>query len=149
VSKEKIAVVETPASTSVNLSSIQIDANTAKLLSAVSYLFPLIGVVLFFLFKKGENDLARFHSLQSIFLGLIFYVIFFIGGFVSLIVITLLGIIPVIGAIVGMLIGFGVLFLSMGIGLVYFLVAVFCLIKVLKGEKYKLPLLGKIAEKYC
>ncbi len=146
--KKKVSEPEVVSTASTTSSSASIDANTAKLLAAVSYIFPLIGIILYFLFKKGENDLVRFHSLQSVLLGVVFFVIFFFGIMITTVLSIIIGIIPIIGAIIGLLIGLVAFFVFGGLSLVYLVVAIFCLMKVLKDEKKKLPIIGNLAEKY-
>ncbi|VVC00530.1 Uncharacterised protein [uncultured archaeon] len=120
-------------------STSSLEPGTAKILAAVSYLVPIIGIVLFLMLKKGENDFARFHGLQSFILGVVFFIISAILGTI----IGVVSMIPFIGWVIGLLVGL----LSMCIWLIFLAVAIFCLLKVMKDERYKLPYIGDLAEK--
>ncbi|MEM0219624.1 MAG: DUF4870 domain-containing protein [Thermoproteota archaeon] len=101
--------------------SLGLDEN---LEAALSYVLGWITGLIFFLLEK-ESKFVKFHALQSIitFLGLHVFTIF-------------LGIIPFIGWTFDSLIGLA--------GLVIWII---CIIKAYQGEKFKLPIVGDIAEK--
>jgi uncharacterized membrane protein len=98
-----------------------LDENIA---SALTYVLGFITGIIFILMEK-ENKTVRFHAMQSIivFLGL------FIVGLV-------LGFIPFIGMLV---------FLIWIVELILWLVLI---IKAYQGEKFKLPVVGDMAESY-
>lgn len=83
----------------------------------LAYLFTVLTGIIFILIEK-ENQFVRFHAFQSIFLG--------IGMFV-------ISLIPLLG-----------LFINIFIGLP---LVIFLMVKAYKGESYKLPLIGEMAEK--
>jgi len=95
--------------------------NVAALLS---YVLGVLSGIIFFIIEK-ENKFVRFHALQSILL--------FGGLFVAQLV---LAFIPVIGAILMPVISIGSLILW-----------VILMVKSYQGEKFKLPIVGDIAEK--
>lgn len=89
------------------------------------YLFTWITGIIFFLLEK-KSKFVKFHAMQSIitFLGLTIISLIF-------------GWIPIIGwAITGL------------IGLISLILWIILMIEAYRGEKYKLPLVGEIAEKY-
>lgn len=99
-------------------STFGLDKNIA---SALTYLFGWLSGVVFFLTEKEDKDI-RFHAVQSI--------IFF--GALNIIVIV-----PVIGWIISPFVGL--------VGLVGWVVL---LVKAYQGEKFKLPAIGDLAEKW-
>ncbi len=102
-------------------SSTGMQPNLAALLS---YLAGIITGVIFILIEK-ENKFVRFHAMQSI----------FTFGF-FLVANVALGFIPVIGWS----------FMPL-LGLLQLVVWIILMIKSYQGEKFKLPILGDLAEK--
>lgn len=113
-------VVATTQSTSETKTAIGLEENIAGLLC---YLFTFVSGIIFLLIEK-ENKFVRFHAMQS----LIFFGGYFIISFI-------IGLIPIIGLIIGLL--------AFPIGLV---IAIFLMYKAYKGEQYKLPIIGNMAE---
>lgn len=101
--------------------STGIQPNVAALLS---YVLGVITGIIFFIIEK-ENKFVRFHAMQSI--------IIFGGLFVLQLMLVF---IPVIGAILVPVISIASLILW-----------VILMIKAYQGEKFKLPMIGDIAEK--
>lgn len=108
-----------------------LDANLAGLLC---YLFGWVSGLIFLLIDK--RPFVRFHAAQSIGLnvgavviGIAFWIVIFIVAFIT----SGLGVL------------LGLLFPLVILGL--FVVAIFCMIKAYKGERFKLPVIGNIAEK--
>jgi len=102
-------------------SSTGMEENLAALLS---YLLGFITGIIFFVVEK-DSEFVKFHAMQSL--------ITFGGLFVLNIV---LGMIPIIGWAIGIL-----------INLASIVVWIVCMIKAYQGEKYKLPVIGDLAEK--
>lgn len=102
-------------------SSLGIEANIAALLS---YLLGFITGIIFYVLEK-ESKFVRFHAMQSI---IVFGSLFVLGvlaqflPFIGFVIITLLGIAEIILWIILM-------------------------IKAYKGEYFKLPIAGELAEK--
>ncbi|MGB9758813.1 MAG: DUF4870 domain-containing protein [Thermoproteota archaeon] len=101
--------------------SLGLDEN---LEAALSYVLGWVTGLIFFLLEK-DDKFVRFHALQSLITFLAFHVIaiFF-------------GVIPLIGWAFRSLISIA--------GIVVWIV---CIIKAYQGEKFKLPIVGDIAEK--
>ncbi len=110
-----------PGATGRPGSTIDMDQNVAGLLC---YLVGWITGLVFYLIEK-ENKFVRFHAMQSI-------VTF--GALTVLSVV--LGVIPVVGVILGPIIGILALVLW-----------ILLMVKAYQGEKFKLPVAGDIAEK--
>ncbi|KPU63053.1 DUF4870 domain-containing protein [Thermococcus sp. MV5] len=91
---------------------------------ALAYLLGWLTGILFLLLEK-DSDFVRFHAMQSTitFLGIM------IASFI-------LGFIPFLGWMLGML-----------LGLVGFILWIVGMIKAFQGEYYKFPIVGEIAEK--
>ena len=92
--------------------------------AALAYLLGLVSGVIILIVEK-KSDFVRFHAMQS--------TIVFGGLFVFSVVIN---IIPILGQLIA--------FLLMPIGVILWVIL---LIKAFQGEKYKLPVVGNIAEK--
>ncbi len=90
---------------------------------ALAYVTIIPAIVFLLVEPYNKNSFVRFHSWQCIFLGI---------AAVALHVV--LGIIPVIGWII-------LPFASLGI-LILWIIAI---MKALKGERYQLPIIGKLA----
>ena len=102
-------------------SSTGMQPNLAALLS---YVVGIITGVIFFLIEK-ENKFVRFHAMQSI----LTFGFFLVAN-------AVLAFIPVIGwAIMPIL------------GIVQLIVWIILMVKAYQGEKFKLPVVGDIAEK--
>lgn len=108
--------------------------------AALSYCPALICGVIFMLLEKG-NPFVRFHAYQSIIFGaawIVFWMAFWILG-------AIIGLIPVIGfiwAIISIL-------LSLVVYLGGFIVWLVLVIKAYQGERWKLPYIGDMAERYA
>ena len=122
-------------------SSTGLDENVAALLS---YVLNWVSGLVFFLIEKNSR-LVRFHAMQSILL----FGVFFIGEFAIWIVSFILGlIVSQISGLLGTLV-WGVLSL---VGFVLFIAAVIgwviCMIKAYQSQFFKLPFIGNFAEKF-
>jgi len=125
------------------------DPNVA---AALSYIW-IVGVV-FFIMEK-ENKFVRFHALQSIMFGVANTVIMFVLAIIA----TILTIAFSIGAaaaatgggdgiatLVGLLVWLIWLIFWL-IGLTMFAGLIYAAIKAYQGQKFKLPIIGNMAEK--
>ncbi|MEZ5334844.1 MAG: DUF4870 domain-containing protein [Methanolobus sp.] len=106
--------------------SIGVSENIAGLLA---YLFGLISGILLLVMEK-ENKVVRFHAAQSSVLS--------IAVIVFSIVITIVGLIPIIGWIIALL----SIFLYLGI----FVLWLFLMYKAFTGDMYRLPMLAEYAD---
>lgn len=114
-----------------------LDENDA---GALSYLFGFLTGLVFYL-VEDDNEFVRFHAAQStITFGGIFALSILLG-FLPM----FFEFIPFVGWMVGLLFGLISLLLA-PIGFVLWLVL---LIKAYKGEMFKLPVVGDMAEKYA
>lgn len=101
--------------------STNLEENVA---SALCYVFAWLTGLIFYLIEK-ENKTVRFHAMQSIL------------TFLPLTVLAYLFVwIPFIGWIIRYL-----------IGLIMFILWIVLMIKAYQGEKFKVPIVGDIAEK--
>jgi uncharacterized membrane protein len=110
--------------------STGLDENIAGLLC---YLLGFITGIIFYVIEK-ENKFVRFHAMQSI-------VVFGSILIINWMVIPIVMMIPVLGWIVGGLLGLVVFIVSI-------VLWVLLMYKAYKGEKYKVPFAGDFAEKY-
>ena len=113
-----------PVSNSVPNPTSPTTPSNQNMLGALTYLLGFVtGIV--FLFIEKQNQFVRFHAMQST----ITFGVLFVGGLV-------LGLIPFIGPIVGLL-----------LAPVEFILWLVLMYKAYSGEMYKLPYVGELAEK--
>ncbi len=91
---------------------------------ALAYVTIIPAIIFLIVEPYNKNSYVKFHSWQSIFLGIACFAFSFIN------------IIPILGQLIFLL---GMLAL--------FIVWIIVLLKALKGERYKLPFIGNLAEK--
>jgi uncharacterized membrane protein len=103
-------------------SSTGLEENVAALLS---YVLGWVTGLIFFLIEK-DSKYVKFHAMQSI-----------ITFGALMIASWILSVIPVIGWVISMI-----------LGILAFVLWIVLMIKAYKGEKYKLPFAGDLAEKW-
>jgi uncharacterized membrane protein len=85
----------------------------------------IIPAIIFLVMEPySRSSFIRFHAWQSIFFGITVAVVHFV-----------LGVIPILGWI-----------LLVPIGIVFLILWIFVMIKASKGERYKIPFIGNLAE---
>lgn len=118
-----------------------------KIAAAISYIW-IVGVIFFILEK--ENKFVRFHALQSILFGVGNTIVMFLLAIIAIVLSIAFGI---GGAMVGggieslisLLVGLMWLLFWL-IGLLMFAGLIFAAVKAYQGQKFKLPIIGNIAE---
>jgi uncharacterized membrane protein len=90
----------------------------------VAYITIIPAVIFLVMEPFNRSSFVRFHAWQSIFFGITVAVVHFV-----------LGVIPIFGWI-----------LFLPVGLAFFILWIFVMIKASKGERYKLPFIGNFAE---
>jgi uncharacterized membrane protein len=118
--------------------SLNLEENVA---SALSYLlFWLTGIIFYFVEK--ENKTVRFHALQSILTFIPLWIIAWIIGWLGAPRIVYSGPYPTWDY------GFvGLVYLSWIIWAITVILWIILMLKAYQGEKFKLPIIGDIAEK--
>jgi uncharacterized membrane protein len=123
-----------------------------KVAAAISYIW-IVGLIFFFIEK--ENKFVRFHAMQSILFGIANSVIMMVLAILA----TLLTVVFTIGAAAAASAGSGGLgaIVSLFVWLIWlvfwvmamvFLVGlIFAAVKAYQGQKFKLPIIGNMAEK--
>jgi len=101
----------------------QTKANNENLMAAATYLLAFVTGIIFLIVEK-ESKFIRFHAMQS--------TILFGGIFIANIV---LGFIPILGWLIGLL-----------LSLASFILWIICMWKAFQGEMYKVPFVGNLAE---
>jgi uncharacterized membrane protein len=119
-----------PRSTDLTASSTGLPSTTA---GALTYLLGIITGVLFLVLEK-KDPFVRFHAAQSIGVTVVFLVLSVALSIVTMI----LGIIPVLGWLVGIL-------LSLALALVGLVVWVLLMYKAWQGEEWEFPFIGEKA----
>ncbi|HKO59699.1 MAG TPA: DUF4870 domain-containing protein [Pyrinomonadaceae bacterium] len=137
----------TPAGGPPPNSSSPLGGMDPKIAAAISYIW-IVGVIFFILEK--ENKFVRFHALQSILFGVANSIILILLGILAFVLTLVFGI---GGAMVGgpmeslvsLLVGL-IWLLFWLIGLLMFAGLIFAAVKAYQGQKFKLPIIGNIAE---
>lgn len=106
-----------------------------NLAAALAYVLSIITGIIFFVIEK-ENKYVRFHAMQAILFGAAWVILWIVLGIVSLALVF----VPVIGWIIN-----AVIYLGLGLG--GFILWLFLMYKAYQGERFKLPIIGDIAEK--
>jgi len=109
----------------------KVGALPARLVGALAYcLIP--AAIFLFVEPYKSNRFARFHSLQS--LGLLG------AGIAAAVALW------IVGSVMGLLSVLPLFFVSMLVGLAFFVIWMVLVVKALQGEMLKLPLVGDLAE---
>jgi len=106
-----------------------------NLAAALAYVLTIITGIIFYVIEK-ENKYVRFHAMQAILFGAAWIILWIVLG----IVMTALSFVPVLGWIIA-----AVVYLALGLG--GFILWLFLMYKAYQGEKFKLPIVGDMAEK--
>ncbi len=115
-------------------SSTGMDPKVAALLS---YLAGWVTGLIFFLIEK-EDKYVRFHAMQSILLSIAMFVIVIALNIV-------LAMLAFIADVFGMLFAL----VSPLLGLAFLVLWIMLMVKAYQGEKWKLPIIGDMAERYA
>ena len=100
------------------------DGLTDNNAAGLAYVTIIPAIIFLVVAPYNQKPLIRFHAWQSIFLNIAWFAI------------SIIAIIPILG------------WLIFGVGmLVLFVAWIIVLLKALKGERYKLPIIGDLAEK--
>ena len=118
-----------------------------KVAAAISYIW-IVGVIFFFLEK--ENKFVRFHAMQSILFGIANTVIMIVLMIIAFVLTFAFGIGGAmvggsLATLVGLLVWL-VWLLFWIIGMALFVGLIFAAVKAYQGQKFKLPIIGNIAE---
>jgi len=115
-------------------SSTGMDPKVAALLS---YLAGWVTGLIFFLIEK-EDKYVRFHAMQSILLSIAMFVI-----------VIALNIILAMLAFIADIFGLLLALVSPLLGLAFLVLWIMLMVKAYQGEKWKLPIIGDMAERYA
>ena len=103
-----------------------------NLMAALAYVVPMVTGIIIYLMEKDKPNTRRFvlfHAMQSIMLS--------IAMIPLIIIVTIIGLIPIIGWLIISLFPFAVL-----------VIWGFLIYKAYSGEEYHLPVIGDYAEQY-
>lgn len=109
-----------------------------NIMGALSYLLGIITGVVMYVMYKDKSKFVAFHGMQSIILGVAVFVVWIVVVVVGMILMF----IPVLGWLIDIILWLGTILIIFGIW-------VFMMFKAYSGEKYKLPFIGDMAEKYA
>ena len=125
-------------------SAVGLEPNIA---AALSYIW-IVGVI-FYLLEK-ENRFLRFHAMQSILFGIANSLIMMVLAVIALVLTFAFGIGgAMIGGTLGSIVSLLIWLMWMlfwVIGLALFATLIFLALKAYQGQKFKLPIIGKMAE---
>ena len=126
-------------------SGVGLEPNIA---AALSYIW-IVGLIFFFLEK--ENSFIRFHAMQSILLGVLWTVTIILLVIVNVIIAVVLGVAAAAagdaGAVIGLLVSLISALVWLIIPLAYLALLIFAALKAYRGQTFKLPVIGNMAEK--
>jgi uncharacterized membrane protein len=105
-----------------------------KIACLLAYLFSWLGGLIILLIEK-ENKFVRFHALQALILGIVEIVCF-------IVISVILGMIPYIG-------WFFFSWVGWVLGGVCYIFAIIAIIKSFNGERYYVPFLRKLVDKFA
>ncbi|NYZ75251.1 DUF4870 domain-containing protein [Candidatus Micrarchaeota archaeon] len=113
-------------------------ANESNLLGAIAYLLGIItGLILYLM--KPEDKYVKYHAMQSMLLTIAIIIIEVVWGVIA-------------GVLTLGTLGLGLLIvapLTMLLGLVFFVLWLYCMWQAFNGKKFKLPVIGEYAEQYA
>lgn len=139
-------------------SAFGLDQNVAALLCYLPFLFIHLIVSIAVITQDKENKIVRFHAFQSLFLTIgstvlqvVLFVLFFVlwigGGIASYAIDSSTGV-PIVSIIV-MILWFLVMLILAGVGLGTLVFLIVAMIKAYNLQIWKIPIVGKFAEKYA
>lgn len=142
----------------VGKSVFGLDQNVAALLCYLPIMFIHLIVSIAVIAQDKENKIVRFHAFQSLFLTVfstilqvVLFVLFFVlwigGGIASFAIDSSTGV-PIVSIIV-MILWFVVVLMMAGVGLAMLVALIVAMIKAYNLQKWKIPIVGKFAEKYA
>ena len=142
----------------VGKSVFGLDQNVAALLCYLPLMFVHLIVSIAVIAQDKENKIVRFHAFQSLFLTLfstvlqvvlvvLFFVLWIGGGIAGYAIDSATGV-PIVSIIV-MILWLLFVVLMAGLGLGTLVVIVVAMMKAYNLEKWKIPIVGKFAEKYA
>ncbi len=120
-------------------SALGLDGNIAALLGYIIGIIAIISIVI-----EKENKFVRFHAFQSVFL-----LVAYIAGIILLVILGVIA--ALLGTVSGTLASLvGILVFILWFAVIFgFLGAlIFCAIKAYGGNKFKLPIIGNLAEQF-
>lgn len=100
-----------------------------KVSALLAYLFGIVGGIVFYAISK--DSYVKFHAMQSILLSIVLMIFYTIISF---------GLVPFFSFL---------FFLSWLLDLAIFALWILMMIKAYNGERYKLPVIGDMAERYA
>jgi uncharacterized membrane protein len=121
-------------------STFGLSPNAAAL---ISYLWiPVTSIIV--LVTEKENRMVRFHAFQALIMGLAIFAF-------SIVISIVIGVVMLVGGAISPYLGLIVSLVSLLIWIVIAIALlalwVLCLVKAYRGEMYKVPFVGKFAEK--
>ncbi len=113
-----------------------------NLAAALSYILFIVSGIAFLVLER-RSHFVRFHAMQSI----LFTATWFICTTGSAVVMMILGMAAAIAGFTGplKLLGFAMNLISIG----FFIVWILLMVKAYQGDKWKLPVIGDLAEKHA
>ena len=128
-------------------SSIGLAPNIA---AALSYIW-IVGLVLFFIEK--ENKFIRFHAMQSVLMGALWFVLVIVMMIINVIIGVIFGVAAAAagdaGGIIGMIVSLISGLIWLVIPLLFLGALIFAAIKAYGGAIFKFPVIGNMAEKFA
>lgn len=115
---------------------IGLDENVAGVLT---YLLGFVTGIIFY-FIETENEFVRFHAVQSTIVFGSLFTVSIVAGLVPI----LFDSIPIVGLVIALVLGL----FSILLGPVVFVLWIVLMYKAYTGKRFRLPVVGKMAEEY-
>lgn len=142
----------------VGKSVFGLDQNVAALLCYLPFFFVHLIISIAVIAQDKENKIVRFHAFQSLFLTLattvlqiVLFVLFFVvwigGGIAGFAIDSSTGV-PIVSIIL-MIVWLLFVLVMVGVGLGTLIALIIAMIKAYNLQKWKIPIVGKFAEKYA
>jgi|WetSurMetagenome_2_1015567.scaffolds.fasta_scaffold641073_2 uncharacterized membrane protein len=111
-----------------------------NIMAALAYfLAPLTSIIFYVMYKDKGNKFVMFHAIQSAIFSVGLFVVFIGWSLVSM----------VVTMVTGGILGLCMLPISLLMMVAFFGAWIFLMYKAYSGVKYKLPMIGDMAEKYA
>ncbi len=115
------------------LPSLQKTGLSDNAIGATAYFTPFMAIFYLAIRRYNKRPYVRFHAWQSLLFNIFAFALFYLLNFIA----------PDLSKLLGFR---GLLWLFSGLGLIAFLIWLWCVVCALNGRRFKLPLIGEWAD---
>ena len=135
---EKVEVKQETPSANAGGSS----GSRGNVMAAVAYLMTVVtGAIIYFVADK-KDKYTRFHAIQAVLWGIVVFIVIFIAGIIGFVV--SFGVTAIAGPL-----GCCVWIVMLLVIVIPMVLTLYLIYKAYTGVKFKLPIIGNLAEKYA